>query len=110
MIERYGIYWVNLDPVVGSEIAKTRPAVVVSDRHMNAALRTVVVCPLTTRRHPHWPFRIPVHAGDQDGEVAVDQIRTVDVARLGQCIGLIDGTAAAEIRHVITQMYGLLSV
>ena len=49
---RYGIYLAVLDPTVGREIAKTGPVVVVSMDAMNRHAETVVVCPLTTKRHP----------------------------------------------------------
>lgn len=110
MIERYGIFWVNLDPVQGSEIAKTRPAVVVSDDHMNRLLSTVVVCPLTSRLHPHWPCRIQTRIDQQPGEIAIDQIRTIDKSRIGAKIDNLDPALAEEVRHVITRMYGVLSV
>ena len=109
-IERYGVYWVNLDPVQGPEIAKTRPAVVVSDDGMNSFLGTVVVCPLTSRIHSHWPFRVQCRVGGQNSEIAADQIRTLDKSRLGQQIDLLDPASAQELRHVLTQMYGVLSV
>jgi len=109
MIERYGVYWVNLDPVIGSEISKTRPATVVSDDSMNNALGTVVVCPITSRLHPRWPSRIQTKVDGMPAEIAVDQIRTVDRARLGDRIDHLDEVAASEIRHVITSMYGVLS-
>ena len=108
-IDRYGVYWVNLDPVRGNEIAKTRPAVVVSDSAMNGTLETVVVCPLTTRLHPRWPFRVAVTVDQTPGEVAVDQIRTVDRTRLGAKVGHLPSVKAEELRHVITLMYGVLS-
>jgi len=57
-VERYGIYLADLDPTRGSEIAKTRPVVVVSLDPMNRHLDTVVVCPLTTRLHLRWRSRI----------------------------------------------------
>jgi mRNA interferase MazF len=110
MVERYGIYWVTLDPVKGSEIAKTRPAVIVSDDGMNRILGTVVVCPLTSRLHPHWPFRVQTKANRQTGEIAVDQIRTIDISRLVEKIDQLDPVVAEEVRHDITQMYGFLSV
>ena len=109
MIERYGVYWVNLDPVIGREMAKRRPAVVVSDDAMNRVLGTAVVCPLTSSRHPAWPSRVACSVGDIDGEIAVDQIRTVSRRRIGDCLGTIDESAAATIRHVITEMYGILA-
>lgn len=108
-IERYGVYWVCLDPVRGSEIAKTRPAVVISDEGMNRLLGTVVVCPITSRLHPRWPSRIPVRVAQKDAEVAIDQIRTVDKSCLTAFVDSITPEKAEEIRHVITQMYGVLS-
>lgn len=108
-IERYGVYWVNLDPVIGSVLATTRPAVVISDDAMNRHLSTVVVCPLTSRLHPQWPSRIQTRLGDQDSEIAVDQIRTIDKKRIGEKLGALDESVAAELRHVITEMYGVLS-
>jgi len=110
MPERYGVYWVNLDPVEGSEIAKTRPAVIVSDEQMNRLLSTVVVCPVTSRLHPHWPSRIQIPLDGRQSEIAVDQIRTIDKKRLGRMIGTVDSASASEIRHVITEMYGVLSI
>ena len=109
-IERYGVYWVNLDPVVGEEIAKTRPAVVVSDNAMNEHLGTVVVCPITSRLHPRWPSRIQATVGGRRAEIAVDQIRTVARERLGKRMGKLSEVTAAGVRHLITLMYGVLSV
>lgn len=109
-IERYAVHWVSLDPVVGSEFAKIRPAAIVSDEAMNEHLETVVVCPITSRLHPRWPSRVQTTVGGKPGEVAVDQIRTIAKARLGPRIGVLEPEAAANIRHIITEMYGLLSV
>ena len=109
-IERYGVYWVNLDPVVGEEIAKTRPAVVVSDEAMNEHLGTVVVCPITSRLHPRWPSRIQAMVRGRRAEIAVDQIRTVARERLGKGMGKLSEAAAAGVRHLITLMYGVLSI
>jgi mRNA interferase MazF len=109
-IERYGVYWVNLDPVVGDEIAKTRPAVVVSDDAMNEHLGTVVVCPITSRLHSRWPSRIQATVGGKRAEIAVDQIRTVSRERLGKRMGKVSAPIAAGVRHLITEMYGVLSV
>lgn len=109
-IERYGVYWVNLDPVVGDEIAKVRPAVVVSDDAMNEHLGTVVVCPITSRLHPRWPSRVQAAVGGKRAEIAVDQIRTVSRERLGKRMGKVPDAVAAVIRHLVTLMYGVLSV
>ena len=110
MIERYRVYWVELDPVVGSEMSKTRPALVISDDEMNRRLPTVVVCPVTSRLHPRWPSRVQTEVAGRPAEIAVDQIRTVARERLRDELGAIDNETAATVRHVITQMYGLLSI
>jgi mRNA interferase MazF len=109
-IERYAVHWVNLDPVVGSEISKTRPAVIVGDDAMNEHLRTVVVCPVTSRLHPRWPFRVQARIAGKPAEIAVDQIRTVDRNRIGSRMGVLRPAVAAGVRHVVTLMYGVLSV
>ncbi len=110
MIERYGVYWVSLDPVRGSEMSKTRPVVVISDNEMNRSLETVVVCPLTSRIHEKWPSRVQTMVGGQNSEIAVDQIRTISRGRIGKQIGRIDSTRAEQLRHIITVMYGVLSI
>src|SRR5512139_2544704 len=75
---RRGEIWlVNLDPVVGREMAKARPAVVVSPDELNAHLATCVVCPLTSTLRA-WPFRVEVRFARRRGSVAVDQVRTLD--------------------------------
>jgi mRNA interferase MazF len=105
-IERYGVYFASLDPTQGGEMAKTRPVVVVSHDAMNRHLDTVVVCPLTTTRHPRWRSRIAIQCAGRDAEIAVDQIRTIGKHRLGRRIDRLDAAAAARLRHLITEMYG----
>jgi len=105
-IKRYTIYWADLNPVIGSEIAKVRPVVVISDDLMNANLRTIVVCPLTTKLHPNWRSRIQIKCGDRPSEIAVDQIRTISKLRLTEKIDSLEAEAAAELRSLIVEMYG----
>jgi mRNA interferase MazF len=80
-VKRGEIWLVNLDPTVGSEIKKSRPCVVVSPAELNDNLRTVIVAPMTSRGYAA-PFRVPVtHAGVK-GLIVLDQLLTVDKARL----------------------------
>lgn len=109
-IRRYHIYQVDLDPVRGSDYSKRRPALVISDDRMNARLNTVVVCPITSRIHPKWPSRVQTALAERPAEIAIDQIRTIDKTRLGTHLGAIETPVAASVRHVITEMYGVLSV
>lgn len=105
-IERYCIYWVNLDPVVGAEINKTRPVVIVSDDLMNRHLKTVVGCPLTSSLHPMWQSRIQVTCAGKPAEIAVDQIRTLSTERLVSQIGRLAPEKSQLLRRKITEMYG----
>ena len=109
MLERYGVHWVQLDPVRGGKMAKTRPAVVISDNDMNAILSTIVVCPVTSRPHPQWPSRIQTSVSGRAAEIAVDKIRTVEKSRVGARIGTLNDETSVELRHVITVMYGVLA-
>lgn len=105
-VKRYSIYWVDLNPVIGSEISKIRPAVVVSDDLMNTHLQTVVVCPLTTKLHPAWRSRIIIDCAGKPSEIAVDQIRTISKLRLKQELDQINPSEAAQLRERIVEMYG----
>jgi mRNA interferase MazF len=104
-IQRYHLYWVNLDPTRGSEIAETRPALVVSPDAMNKRIETVVICPLTSQLHPSWASRVQCQCAGQAGEIAIDQIRTVSRQRLQKHIGKIDAETAAQVREAIGLLY-----
>ena len=105
-MKRYEIRWANLDPAQGSEMAKTRPVVIVSLDELNTRLETVTICPLTSRLHPAWRSRLAVRSGHTSAEIAVDQIRTVAKARLGKKIGTLTDQEAGALRRLITEMYG----
>ena len=104
-ILRYGLYWAQLDPTRGSEIAKTRPVVVISPDEMNRHLETVVVCPLNSQLHPHWASRVQCQCDGVTSEIAVDQIRTVSKSRLRRRLGRINASTAQELRQVVALLY-----
>jgi mRNA interferase MazF len=105
-MKRYEIRWAALDPAVGAEMAKSRPAVIVSLDALNARLERVTICPLTSRLHPTWRSRVAVRVRGRVSEIAVDQIRAVGKARLGAKLGSLSQDEAAVLRRVITEMYG----
>ena len=105
-MKRYEIRWVILDPARGTGMAKTRQAVIVSLDILNERLQTVTVCPLTSALHPNWRTRLPVRCDGMPAEIAVDQIRTVSKARMGDKIGSLKKDEAATLRRIITEMYG----
>lgn len=87
-VRRGEIWFVDLDPTVGSEIRKTRPCVVISPPEMHDFLRTAMVAPMTTGSHPA-PFRIPVRHAGRSGLILLDQIRTVDKSRFRKRSGAV---------------------
>ena len=105
-IKRYEIYYADLNPTVGSEIKKIRPVVIISQDEMNQYLETVVVCPLTSKLHPQWRTRLQIKCAEQDAEIAVDQIRTISKQRLKNKIDALSNSKAAQLRKLITDMYG----
>lgn len=104
--KRYTIHFADLNPTIGAEIRKIRPVVVVSQNEMNRLLETVVVCPLTTTLHPGWRTRVQTSCAGQDAEIAVDRIRAISKRRLRRQIDRLAPGKAAELRRVITEMYG----
>ena len=103
--KRYDVHWVTLDPGRGSELRKTRPAVIVSLDLLNRALETVVVCPLTTQLHPAWRSRVAVKIAGKPAEIAADQIRAISKSRLGRKIGVLSARDAAALRRLFGEMY-----
>jgi mRNA interferase MazF len=103
-ISRFEVHLVNLDPTVGSEIKKTRPCLVVSPDEINHHIRTVIVAPLTTKGQSY-PTRVSCRFKGKDGQVVLDQIRTVDRSRLIKKLGKIDGTTAAAVLDVLQEMF-----
>ena len=105
-IKRYEIYFADLNPTIGSEIKKVRPVVIISHDEMNKYLETVVVCPLTSKLHLQWRTRLQIKCADKDAEIAVDQIRTISKQRLRKKIDKLSNNKAAQLRKLITDMYG----
>jgi len=103
---RYEIYLADLNPTIGGEIQKTRPVVVVSQNDMNRYLETIVICPLTTTIHPTWHCRLQVNCDGVDAEIVVDQIRAISKQRLIRKIDQLSEALAAQLRSIITEMYG----
>jgi len=105
-IKRYEICFADLNPTIGSEIKKVRPVVIISQDEMNEYLETVVVCPLTSKLHPQWRTRLQVKCANNNAEIAVDQIRTISKRRLRKKIDQLSKSEAAQLRKLITDMYG----
>jgi mRNA interferase MazF len=103
-INRFEVYLINRDPTGGSEIRKTRPCLVISPDEINHHIRTMIVAPLTTRGQPY-PTRVPCRFKGKDGQVVLDQIRTVYRSRLIKKLGRIDSKTASAVLDVLQEMF-----
>ena len=101
---RFEVHLVRLDPSEGHAIQKTRPCVVVSPDELNRHIRTVVVAPMTTKGRPY-PTRVPIRFQRKDGQIVLDQIRTIDETRLVRRLGKISATAAQRVLVVLGEMF-----
>jgi mRNA interferase MazF len=102
-ISQYHIYLVNLDPTVGHEIKKTRPCLVVSPVEMNRNLKTIMIAPMTTKSHDY-PSRVALRFEGKQAWIVLDQIRTVDHARLVKELGKLDLRHVRKVKDVIREM------
>ena len=102
-IIQYEIYWVNLDPTIGREMKKTRPCVILSPDDMNKFIGTVIVAPLTTTIRIY-PSRVKFILNGKTGMIALDQIKTINKARLQDKVGKLNTATITLVKKVIEEM------
>lgn len=98
---RGDIYWVALDPAIGSETQKTRPCVIISNNAQNKKSLRVIVAPITSNVKSIYPFEAQLFVDGKKGKAMLDQIKTVDKQRLGKKIGCIDFEVAIAIDQAL---------
>ena len=96
-VRRGEVWWVTLDPARGSEIRKTRPAVVLTADALNRARRTVVVVPLSTGPTPRPPIVVATPSAGEGSVAVCDHVRAIDKGRLTRQGGQL---AAADLHAV----------
>ena len=101
---QYDVVLVNLDPTMGSEMRKTRPCVVLSPDELNRHLQTVTIAPMTTTGKPY-PTRVKVRQDRKNGWVVVDQIRTIDRARIVRVLGHLAPKEVVLLKQVIKETF-----
>jgi mRNA interferase MazF len=97
------VYLINLDPTTGHEIKKTRPCLVISPLELNSNLRTVMIAPMTTKSH-EYPSRVALRFAGKQAWIVLDQIRTVDQARLLKELGKLDARHIRKVKDIIREM------
>ena len=101
--QQYEVYWISLDPTQGSEIAKSRPCVIISPNELNQFLRTLIIIPITSTVKKY-PWHVACTVSGRDGSIAADQIRAVDKTRLGSKIGKISKKEVIALKEVMQKM------
>jgi mRNA interferase MazF len=103
-LTQYSIVLVNLDPTIGSEMKKVRPCVILSPDEMNRNLRTVIIAPMTSKLKGY-PTRVPVVHQGKNGEVALDQVRTIDRLRIIRVPGVLTESEIAKVKDTLYQIF-----
>lgn len=98
--KRFDVFLVNLDPTTGSEIQKTRPCLVVSPDEMNRNIRTVIIAPMTFTQK-EYPTRVSCTFRKKEGQIVLDQIQTIDTARLIKKLGTIDSRVQLDVTSIL---------
>jgi mRNA interferase MazF len=95
------IYWVNLDPTIGSETKKTRPGLIVSNDLGNEESDVVIIAPITSKIKNVYPFEVELSIDSRPGKVMLNQCRAVDQSRLKQKLGEVDSETMKEVDEAI---------
>ena len=105
VVKRFDVYLVNLDPTIGSEIKKTRPCLIVSPDEMNTHIATVIVAPMTTTQGRAYPTRIRCQFQGKEGQIVLDQLRTVDKTRLVKHLGRITAATQKAVVAALLELF-----
>lgn len=103
-VNRFDVFLICLDPTIGHEIKKMRPCAVISPDEMNHHIGTVIIAPMTTKGRSY-PTRVPCTFQGVEGQIVLDQIRTVDKTRLIKKLGRLPTTAADRLLNVLAEMF-----
>jgi len=103
-VNRFDVFLVALDPTVGHEIKKMRPCTVISPDEMNHHIGTIIIAPMTTKGRDY-PTRAPCTFQGVEGQIVLDQIRTVDKARLVKRLGRLSPSASDRLLRVLVEMF-----
>lgn len=106
-VRRGEVWWVRLDPTLGSEIAKKRPCVILSGNVFNKLRRTIVVIPLSSSPQPGTPLLVPVRCDGRDVVAVTDQIRAIAKQRLVHRLGELSSKDLEAVEQGVREVLEL---
>jgi mRNA interferase MazF len=106
-VRRGDIWWVELDPTLGSEIRKARPAIVITADALNRARRTVVIVPLSTGPEARPPIVVATPSAGPRSVAVCDQVRAVDKGRLSRASGRLSASDLGVVEDGVRRVLDL---
>lgn len=103
-VKRGEVYLVSLDPIVGHEVAKPRPCLVISPDELNGRSAVFLAAPLTSQHRPY-PSRTDCEFRGQAGQVQLDQIRTLSPLRIISKLGSLEASQLLRVLDRLTEMF-----
>lgn len=94
-------WWVEFDPAIGSEIRKTRPAVIISNDSANRHLTRVVVIPFSSNISRIYPGEASVEVEGRQSKAMADQIMTADKSRLKSRLGALSKAHMLAVEEAV---------
>ena len=109
------VYLVNFDPVIGAEIRKTRPALILQNDIANRHSPLTIVAAITSQfEEPLYPTEVLLTAGEggttKDSVILLNQIRSVDKRRLTRRLGMIRSESIRRVDRSLQISLGLISI
>lgn len=104
VVNRFDVFLVNLDSTIGSETKKTRPCLIISPNEINHHISTVIVAPMTTKGQLY-PTRVTCEFQGKEGQIVLDQIRTIDKTRLVKLLGQITTEEQKAVLDILAEMF-----
>jgi len=107
-VKRGDIYWVNLDPTIGAEIKKTRPALIVSNDVACEVARILLIAPITSKKiEIIRPFEVALSIKGKQCKILLNQCRAVDKSRLMGKILSADASTMRLVDEALKIAFGL---
>jgi mRNA interferase MazF len=107
VVHRFEVWLVNIDPTIGKEIKKTRPCFIISPDEANKYLDTIIAAPMTTTIRKY-PTRVNCTFKNKDGQIALDQLRSLDKIRLVRKLGRLNDGTCKEACEILVEYFTFL--